>query len=146
MVALLEKTIQAIEVQLLCLGSLAAIDISQLHDHELLLVCLQRLVNVTAHIALDLDPTSAYMRSLIKFWRLIRNSCSHSTVEYESAQFILVGSVMAFDIDDLEDACMFIKNILESHLECSVNHILKAVICTRTLITKNSSLVCKVWY
>jgi hypothetical protein len=140
-VNLIDKTIQAIEVQLLCNSSQ---QFNEIYDQDLLLVCLQRLVNVTTHIVLDIDPTSDYMDRLVKFWRLIRNSSTHIMLQNECAQFILVGPILVFTKSDLEDACMFIKKILQHPGDTNVNHVLKAVMCTRSLITKNSSIVCKV--
>ena len=66
-------------------------------DFDFLLVCLQRLINATVSIMMEIDPTSRIMSRLHQLWTTIRLSSNHIFVERECIDFVVSASMFPTD-------------------------------------------------
>jgi len=138
--SLIDRVLQILEVHLVCAGTLT--DQTAQYEHPLLLVCLQRLVNTTLPIILEVDPQSEHIQSLVKMWDVIRKSSSLSAVQHECMEFILASSVVPMKTLDPVVVAEFIKQSLQHPEHTNTDHLGKAVACVRILVVQNVDVVC----
>ena len=139
-----DKVMQAIEIHLLH-GSTPN-DTAAIYEYELLLACLQRLVNVTTSLLLEIDPTSEHLHGVVKVWSVIRRATGNPIVQYECAEFLHIGSVVMLSCKALDpvETANFIQNSLSEPSNLKTEHLQALVQSTRILAAMNSDVVCEV--
>eukprot|EP01041_Mallomonas_annulata_P001008 gene1008-1979_t len=85
-IKLVTRVCQVTETHLVCVGNS---DTSTSYEYDLLLVCLQRLINNTVPVILDVDPTSSLMVRFVQLWDMIRSCSSNLILERETTEFVV---------------------------------------------------------
>lgn len=80
-------------------------------DFDLLLVCLQRLINATVSKMMEIDPTSQLMYRLFQLWETIRLSSSHIFVERECIEFIVGASMFPTDALPSKSTAQYLQKV-----------------------------------
>lgn len=122
-IALISRVCEAAEGHLLCgagNGSLEGHGISV--DFDLLLVCLQRLINATVSIMMEIDPTSRLMHRLFQLWQSIRMSSSHIFVEKECVEFVVGASMFPTEALPIKSTALYLQKVFAYILILSASH------------------------
>ena len=85
-------------------------------DFEFLLVCLQRLINVTVSIVMEIDPSSPLMFRLFDLWLTIKLLSNHIAVQRECIEFLVAASMFPSDAMNGDLACRFLQQVLYSYI------------------------------
>jgi hypothetical protein len=138
----IEKVMQVLEIHLLH-GSTPT-DSASIYEYDLLLVCLQRLVNVTVSLLLEIDPTSENLHGLVKIWTVIQKASLNPAVQRECAEFVLIGSVVLLSCMALDpvETTNFVQHALADPALLSTDHLRTLVQSVRILASINSDVVC----
>lgn len=138
----IDKVMQVLEIHLLH-GSTPS-DSAAIYEYDLLLVCLQRLVNVTASVLLEVDPTSENLHGLVKVWTVIQRASTNPSVQRECSEFILTGSVVLLSCKALEPVEMthFVQHALADPRYLKTEHLQTLVQSVRILASVDSDVVC----
>ena len=137
--SLIEKVLQVLEVHLLCVGLVN--DAAAPHEYPLLLVTLQRLINVVVPTILEVDPSSPHMENIVKMWNVIRQSCNVAALQQECADFLLAIDGFPVKAIDPKEAALFVKESLQNPSRTTTQHLRTAVACVRSLVLQNSAAV-----
>lgn len=100
-------------------GSTESIGMSM--DYDLLLVCLQRLVNATVSIMMEIDPGSLLMRRLFLLWETIRTSSKHPLVERECIEFVVGASMFPTEAFPSLSTALYLQKVV--HRVCCVAYV-----------------------
>ncbi len=92
-------------------------DCSVPFDFDFLLVCLQRLINVTVAIVMEIDPSSPLMFRLFDLWSTIRLLSNHISVQRECIEFVVVASMFPSEAMNGDLACRFLQQVMHT---CSI--------------------------
>lgn len=137
--ALISRIIHTLEVHVLSFSDNVVVS-----EIELLLICLQRLVNVALILILEIDPESQYLANLTTIWQIIQNCSNHAAVQRESLDFVVIGSTVLFSIVNPMTVVRYIKSLL-LRFDRSYHCFLPTIVdCIRVLIMKHSSILCSV--
>jgi len=107
-----------------------------IHEYDLLLVCLQRLINCTVPVVLDLDPSSNVMVRFVRLWEVIRQSSSNSYLEKESLNFVVMASLFPTSALVLDKAVVaeYLVRVIERRGVTSSSSMMVAVEGCRTIM------------
>ena len=137
--ALISRIIHTLEVHVLSFGDTVVIS-----DIELLLICLQRLVNVALILILEIDPESKYLANLTTIWQIIQKCSSHAAVQRESLEFVVIGSTVPFSMVNPVTVVRYIKSLLLRFDRAYHCYLPTIVDCIRVLVMKHSNILCSV--
>ena len=96
-------------------------------NEDLHLACLQRLINCTVPIVMEIDPSSNLMFRLCQLWTTIRNSSFHLVVERECIEFLVGGSMFPTEAFDANVAAKYLQKVnfllLSTQVFCNINNL-----------------------
>ena len=142
---LVTRVCQVAETHLACIGSS---DASTSHEYDLLLICIQRLINNTVPIILDIDPTSSIMGRFVQLWDMIRTCSSNLTLERESMEFVVAiclfpPGAIGFDRSAV---ARYLLQALERKGDLSFVALQGVVEAVRALMLQDADCACQVVY
>ena len=114
-ISLISRVCDAAEGHLLCGAGSSTVEGSG-GDYDLLLVCLQRLVNSAVSIMMEIDPTSHLMNKLCRLWSAIRLSSSNLLVEKECVEFIIAASMFPTEALPCGEASAYLKKVFNASI------------------------------
>ena len=140
---LVSKVCQISETHFVYVGNA---DSATSYDYDLILVCLQRLLNCTVSVVLDLDPTSTVMKKFIYLWEAIRLSSSTPYLEKESLDFIVNISLFPPGVIaiDRTGVATYLKQVIEHRGQNSYAALHAAVEGCRALMLQETSCASRV--
>ena len=108
---LISRVCDIAEGHLLITTTSASADSPVLIDLELFLVCLQRLVNASVSILMEIDPSSPLMQRMYHLWEAVRNMPSSLHVERECVEFIVSASMFPSAVVNYNELALFLKKV-----------------------------------
>lgn len=116
-VSLITRVCEAAEGHLLCsAGNGNNEGMSICGDFNLLLACLQRLINAAVSIMMEIDPTSHLMFRLFQLWETIRISLSHISVERECIEFIVGATMFPTEALPFRTSALYLRTVCNHRL------------------------------
>ncbi len=110
-VLLISRVCDIVEGHLLMTTTSASADSPVLINFELFFVCLQRLVNASVSILMEIDPSSLLMQRMFHIWEVVRIMPNSLNIEYECLQFVVFASMFPSDAIDCNELAVFLKKV-----------------------------------
>lgn len=140
---MITRVCQVAETHLVCVGT--ANDTASFYEQDLLLVCIQRLINYTVPIVLDVDPTSNVMSRFVHIWEIIRSSSTNALVQRETMDFIVMGCLFPPGVTSLDRMLVakYLQNALERRVDSSCTSLHATVEAVRALMLQDADVACQ---
>jgi hypothetical protein len=144
-IALISRVCDAAEGHLLYgAGNGSAEGLGLSGDMDLLLVCVQRLVNAAVSKMMEIDPTSPLMHRLFQLWETIRLSSSHVFVERECIEFIVGASMFPTEALPSRATAQYLQKVICRRSDINIETLQTAIAALRALVIRHSRIVCEI--